>query len=806
MNRILLAGLPDEAAVALREALEDAEPIVAEDLDAAVLELQGGSFGVIVVDQRLPGGSGEELVRLLRARGSAEATPVVFCLDRGSEGGLARRMVDELNVDQLLYHPLDPAELTRHVGGVLHGSKPSPRASAEVATRLQAGVAELWERFRGTILGRVDAVESAVVKLLEGDLDPETRRAAEREAHKLAGSVGSFGFLDGSRLAREAEEILAAERDLGPPDILRLADLVTALRQALERDDRRREEDDAPASDPAGASGAVRPAVLVVDADPGTGASLGAALADRGFRPLIATSFAEARELLSRESLEAAVIDPGIDEAIGGGRLMLRALGEADPPVPTLVVSTGAGVGDRVEAASLGARAFLQKPITPARLAEEVEQALARARPVRARILAVDDDPQLLAILEELLGAADLEVVTLGDPLGFWERFEEVRPDLTILDLDMPRLNGIELCRAIRRDPRWEGHPVLVLTAHKAPEMVHRVFSAGADDFVAKPVVGPELVTRIRNRLERSQLFRAMAETDYVTGLPNRRKALSLAEQLRRLAIRHRQPLCLALLDIDGFREVNARHGHPAGDRVLTRLAERLVGAFRGEDVVGRWSDEEFVLGMYGMSRSHGEMRLRQTLEAFSRERFTGRDGESFHVSFSGGVAEAPLDGEDLDTLSAAAEAALARARTRGPARICGTVDDDRVAHGVDVVLVEDDETLAALLQHALRTRGYRSHWIRGGHEALEQLSGSQAPVQGRLLLLDVDLPGIDGLSLLRRLARDGVTRTSRVIMLTARSGETEVVEALQLGAIDHVAKPFSVPVLMERVRRILEG
>ena len=83
-------------------------------------------------------------------------------------------------------------------------------------------------------------------------------------------------------------------------------------------------------------------------------------------------------------------------------------------------------------------------------------------------------------------------------------------------------------------------------------------------------------------------------------------------------------------------------------------------------------------------------------------------------------------------------------------------------------------------------------------------LTGPDPELRPELILLDVDLPGLDGISVLRQLARDGVLDRSRVIMLTARAGETEVLEALELGAVDHVAKPFSVPVLMQRVRRAL--
>jgi diguanylate cyclase (GGDEF)-like protein len=798
VSRVLIAGLPEEIGDWLVAATPHLEVRTADDLASTRDRLASDAVDLLIIDQRLPGGSAEELLREWSARDDGARPRVLVCVESAAPPS-TRRLVRELGVERILVHPLDRGEVVHQVSAMLPVASRGPDAAQTVDPRLGAGLAELWDRYRGTSYERVDRIEDAVFQLLEGRLDPETRREAERDAHKLVGSIGTFGFVEASAIAREAEEILGSGRELTPPDVLRLSDLVAALRAELQTGG-------AAITDHPEASAPRLPEVLLVDSDSAFTEEVSARLRARGHRPLVATHLDAVTEILARHAPIAAVVDPSLAAGTDVGRLALKAVSYHRNAIPTLVATSATGTGDRAAAASLGARAYLRKPITAARLVEEIEQAIERCRPKRARILAVDDDPQLLATLEQLLSGEGMEVVTLDDPLEFWDRFEEVRPDLTVLDVDMPHLNGIELCRAIRQDPRWAGHPILVLTAHGAPEIVHRVFAAGADDFVGKPLAGPELGARIRNRLERAEILRAATESDYLTGLPNRRKSTALAEQLRRLAARHGQPLGIALLHMDGIRGINARHGNPVGDRVLTRLAERLKGAFRGEDVVGRWGGAEFLLGMYGMSREHAESRIARVLEAFSSERFTGSDGEVFHASFSAGIAEAPRDGDDLDQLTRAAESALRGAQDRGPARISGTSAGSDEAQSVDVVLVEDDETLAALLRHALTTRGYRSHWIRGGHEAVEQLAGENPSVRGRLLLLDVDLPGVDGLALLRRLARDGVTRTARVVMLTARSGELEVVEALQLGAVDHVAKPFSVPVLMERVRRILES
>ncbi len=142
-----------------------------------------------------------------------------------------------------------------------------------------------------------------------------------------------------------------------------------------------------------------------------------------------------------------------------------------------------------------------------------------------------------------------------------------------------------------------------------------------------------------------------------------------------------------------------------------------------------------------------------------------------------------------------------------------GATDQDQVADAipatgvsnVDVVIVDDDEVIAGLLVYALEKHGYTTGWVSDGREALERLCGTSATVAAKVIVLDVNLPGVDGMTLLRRLNHDGVTERSHVIMLTVRAAESEVVKALQLGASDHVSKPFSLRVFIEKIRRALK-
>ena len=160
----------------------------------------------------------------------------------------------------------------------------------------------------------------------------------------------------------------------------------------------------------------------------------------------------------------------------------------------------------------MGGNVFLEKPISPNKILKIVTQELYRTQKAEAKILIVDDDLQLLAALSTLLTPWGFQIKTLADPQQFWQTLAVSSPDLLILDIEMPGFSGIELCKVVRSDPIWSELPVLFLSSHNNPEIVHQVFAVGADDYVQKPIVEPELIARILNRLERTRIIRRFAE------------------------------------------------------------------------------------------------------------------------------------------------------------------------------------------------------------------------------------------------------------------------------------------------------
>ncbi|MCA1694952.1 MAG: response regulator, partial [Actinobacteria bacterium] len=325
-------------------------------------------------------------------------------------------------------------------------------------------------------------------------------------------------------------------------------------RQALEAD---------PAEAPAAATTGE---LLVVGSDRDRMLRLADEAAARGLGASVALSPVEAHDALERWRPRIVLLDPVLP---GGIQAALAFLSEVSSSVPVVVLNDPEGELDRVEVARRGGRGFLPRSLPVAELIDYVVGLRERLRASETKILAVDDDASILEAIRAVLTGDGLTVEVCSEPGRLWAELDRVHPDLLVLDIEMPGASGLELCRAVRNDPRWSALPVLILTARSEPDTAEAVFMAGADDYIAKPFGGCELSARIANRLERIRLLRALADTDHLTGLANRRRAAEAIETFRRLSQRGGQPLCLALFDIDGLKRINQALGHSGGDAAL---------------------------------------------------------------------------------------------------------------------------------------------------------------------------------------------------------------------------------------------
>lgn len=406
-------------------------------------------------------------------------------------------------------------------------------------------LAIVWEKYRGLSCDRLKALEYATAAWLESKLKEDQQQKARQVAHKLAGALGIFGFAAGSQYAREIEEIFQSGGILDSTRALYLSNLLSALRKLLEQTTIEFQPQTELPGDPdrpipefssfnngqlkqkfsnqnvqptPNGHSSYRPFVysdpllLVVDENQELAEAIVRLARMQAIKIELVSDPATISPLLHQSECNIVVLHCSLSSATEASLHPLLELANQTPPLPVLFLSENDNVLNRVKVAQVAVHSFLPKTLPAEQILAIALNARSHTQAAIAKVMIVDDDLQLLGVMRTLLEPLGLQLTTLAEPLQFWQTLETVAPDLLVLDVQMPHLNGIDLCQILRHSPRWSHLPVLFLTAHTDPYTIEQIFAAGADDCVGKAIGQPELLTRLLNRLESTQLLQSVAE------------------------------------------------------------------------------------------------------------------------------------------------------------------------------------------------------------------------------------------------------------------------------------------------------
>ena len=384
----------------------------------------------------------------------------------------------------------------------------------------QQQLERVWQRARKTYLDQVAVLDGIVERLQEQPSDaaqpwgPEDWDQMRRQAHSLKGGLGSFGLHGAAAVAAQLQNLVDPDPEAGEgggdgrkgvvPPRGELHCLLAQLRQALENSVTLQLDSLEPESpEPLGQC-------WLATTDMALAESLAA---------IALTSGITLDSLSPADSLERCLLprEDGLSE--GGGALPQVVLWDFATAqdlalehlagLPWIALIDGDDLTQRVQAAQGGSCCCVDRLADGETILAAVVSQLQRLRPKQlgaAKVLAVDDDDGLLALLEEILHPWGVQLTLLSQPELFWQVLQQVQPDLLLLDVEMPGINGLDLCRVVRQDPQWCRLPILFISARRDGRLLEQLFAAGANDFLSKPVTGEMLVARVRHCLEQSGL------------------------------------------------------------------------------------------------------------------------------------------------------------------------------------------------------------------------------------------------------------------------------------------------------------
>lgn len=250
-------------------------------------------------------------------------------------------------------------------------------------------------------------------------------------------------------------------------------------------------------------------------------------------------------------------------------------------------------------------------------------------------VLVIDDSALICKVVEDILKTASLDVVKANHGEDGLKLAIDLVPNLILLDLILPKINGFEICRSLKSNPITMHIPIMFITAKQDSEVIVKCFECGGVDYIAKPFIPSELKARVRVHLENQRAkneltiiikeMTKMVNHDYLTKIYSRRYFMS---KLKMQLDTNHDDMVIALGDIDDFKKVNDTYGHSMGDEVLHCVAETMNETCRVNDIVARWGGEEFIMFFPKATVEEAKMFVETIREKISWKRF--KYGEKF--------------------------------------------------------------------------------------------------------------------------------------------------------------------------------
>ncbi len=405
--------------------------------------------------------------------------------------------------------------------------------------------------------------------------------------------------------------------------------------------------------------------IAIVDSDADFAQFLAAEIAHFGFAVDHLASAQDFRAYLATHTPDLVVMDMLRPENQKGLQVVEQSYLAPGNSTPVIFISAHDSLESRLAAIRAGGHAFFRKPFKVTDLLDTVDHVLGLERRAPYRVLIVEDAPSLARLYASTLTGAGMITEVLTQPMALLSALDRFCPDLILMDIYMPEVNGIELAQVIQQHRSYLGVPVIFLSAERDPAKQLLALGQGGDNFLTKPVEPDNLIKAVTIRAKHYQSLRALMLKDSLTGLLNHARLLEQLDHEIDRATRRGSPLSVGLIDIDHFKMVNDRWGHVVGDNVIVSLARLLRERLRVVDIIGRYGGEEFLVVLPDTALADAVRVLDDLRTRFAALHQHARESV-FQVSFSAGVVEfCPAQGVDRNIVEQA-DSALYSAKRAG--------------------------------------------------------------------------------------------------------------------------------------------
>jgi len=319
-------------------------------------------------------------------------------------------------------------------------------------------------------------------------------------------------------------------------------------------------------------------------------------------------------------------------------------------------LANSSNFNERLEAVRIGVDYYFTKPFDYSSIIDTLDKLADQDIVTSSKVLIVDDSESTSQFYALSLKREGIETKVVTDPFRVMNEVIEFKPELILLDLNMPKCSGLELAAVIRQQESYISIPIIFLSGEMDKQKQIETLEMGADEFLNKPVNINHLIAVVKNKIIRYRQLSAYMHNDSLTGLLNHTSILSVLNTEISRADREQTNLSYAMIDIDFFKSINDSYGHHMGDMVIKSISRFIKQNLRVTDSVGRYGGEEFVAILPGIDATMAAHVIQKILDKFSKLDFVHYN-HKFNVTFSCGIADYDSNQSSNEMIDAADKA-----------------------------------------------------------------------------------------------------------------------------------------------------
>jgi diguanylate cyclase (GGDEF)-like protein len=541
---------------------------------------------------------------------------------------------------------------------------------------------ELETHYRTHLPLNIENIYHKILKVSESKkLHKKDISDIKNDVHKIAGSAGSFGFVEVSNTLRALDvylsKFISGDKDhlnINEIDINHMKDTILEINKILIATESAKEHK--PENVPTVISSSSmwylkkfpdnwnRKVVVCDHANKKYLSDLKTKLAYFGYEIQLVNEIDALKEKMQNEDIHLVILDTDLVMKNSKFASWLKKYKEKHNSFRVFYISANNDFKTRLYAIRHAGDAFFESTIDVPVLANKIEYFADNRRTQPDHILIVDDDIDTLSYYAQLFQHRGMITSVTTDPFSVFDLIVDTTPDLILIDMLMPRCNGIELTSMIRQHDEFLSTPIIIYSVFDKPISADFEIASSGYEFISKFTDDNAFASIVINRIDRARSLKYFMERDSLTGLLNHS---NICESFQRELLRAKRtnlPLSYAIVDIDNFKSINDTYGHFVGDTVLKSLSYMLMERLRGTDIVGRYGGEEFVVIMGNTSAQSAKRVVDILRRNFSKMPHNAFSKE-FNVTFSCGISGYP-EFSSAKTIFENADKALYTAKRTG--------------------------------------------------------------------------------------------------------------------------------------------